>query len=1062
MINRVAYLSLLFNLLYVTANPQPQYRAILWDVEQGLSLGSVNCMLKDANGFVWMGTPVGLNRFDGNHFVNYYSDKNKSGTVNSSFILSMVEDSLRNIWIGTRKGLSRYVSRADTFSTIALPAIATSPVYNIIPFWATKEEVFCIESLSRITAFNIHTYRRRVLVDHFQNDWDFNEFKPARSILDTSSNSIWILAPQGLLQVSLSTGKQDEYNLPCHRTQKFPGYVHRTTSICFDRKGNSIWLNTSDGLIQFTLIDKKFHQIGEFTTVVNEKPRNSEPSYFSTAGMGIDPHGRIWLGTRPNGILIYDPQTRSITQPHLSNFRETQIKSQDVQVSQNSLSPVYFDDEGIVWVKGRSTGIYQLNPINPVVTYYSANPSTKFSLSNDHIATVLMGPDDKLWLGTYDGINIFDPATDFFQTLHEKDLPGFHGKNIMPLAMDSSRQTTWLKSWPPEGLYEMDITTRKCRKITIADKKGDSLFNAGTMSAEQAIPYKNGVIFSLFGRGVFMVVKGSLVAEFMIPVSVPIGRMVMVEDRLLLLKSISGSDNLTYVEQNGKWTLKPSPLDTVQWTNIYFNRKDRTLWVGSEKEIIHYDINFHVIRHYRDDFPGFNVRSLMPDNYGHIWFVNGRSQISRLDTVSGKFMLVSAKDGLEKQDFAREQPRIKDTYGNLYYLSNNGGMNKISPEKFNAKPHPSSLYLRSITINQKPFSPITNANYVQQLSLKHDENNISIEVGIIDYYSEGTSRIRYKLEGFNRDWQLAGNLATISYDKLPPEKYKLIIQASNAAGEFNGKERIVLIQIQSAFWSTWWFKTFALAILVASIYSLIRWRLHQRFQSKLKASEKDRKLAELQREKTELEMQALRAQMNPHFIFNSLNSINRFILQNDKVQASEYLTKFSRLVRLILQNSQASLISLESELESLELYLELEELRFEHRFAYKISVPKDLDIDVLKVPPLIIQPYAENAIWHGLMHKEEKGHLGIEVSQENDQLLFRVSDDGVGRKQAAALNSRSATKHKSVGLQITAERIAMMQSENGNGSAVAINDLVKADGSAAGTEVIIKIPALYE
>jgi LytS/YehU family sensor histidine kinase len=104
-------------------------------------------------------------------------------------------------------------------------------------------------------------------------------------------------------------------------------------------------------------------------------------------------------------------------------------------------------------------------------------------------------------------------------------------------------------------------------------------------------------------------------------------------------------------------------------------------------------------------------------------------------------------------------------------------------------------------------------------------------------------------------------------------------------------------------------------------------------------------------------MQALRAQMNPHFIFNSLNSINRFILQNDRAQASEYLTKFSKLMRMILQNSQASLISLESELESLNLYLDLEAVRFEHRFDYKISYPKDLDIEVLKVPPLVIQPF---------------------------------------------------------------------------------------------------------
>jgi tetratricopeptide (TPR) repeat protein len=226
--------------------------------------------------------------------------------------------------------------------------------------------------------------------------------------------------------------------------------------------------------------------------------------------------------------------------------------------------------------------------------------------------------------------------------------------------------------------------------------------------------------------------------------------------------------------------------------------------------------------------------------------------------------------------------------------------------------------------------------------------------------------------------------------------------------------------------------------------------------------ENEKKQTALQQDAIELEMQALRAQMNPHFIFNSLNSINRFILQNDRAQASEYLTKFSKLVRMILQNSQESLISLESELESLELYLHLEAVRFDHRFSYKISVQKDLDISALKVPPLMIQPYAENAIWHGLMHKETKGQLDIEVSQEKEFLFFRIADDGIGRRKSAALASKSANRHKSMGLRITADRIAMIQQSDSNESAVAINDLIGPDGNAAGTEVVIKIPLLYD
>lgn len=230
----------------------------------------------------------------------------------------------------------------------------------------------------------------------------------------------------------------------------------------------------------------------------------------------------------------------------------------------------------------------------------------------------------------------------------------------------------------------------------------------------------------------------------------------------------------------------------------------------------------------------------------------------------------------------------------------------------------------------------------------------------------------------------------------------------------------------------------------------------------LQKLESERAQSDLQQQATELEMQALRSQMNPHFIFNSLNSINRFILQNNKTQASEYLTKFSRLVRLILQNSQHSLIPLESEIESLQLYLELESVRFNHHFQFNIRIDDDLDVSALKVPPLIIQPYTENAIWHGLMHKEEKGHLQIELYEEGDMLRCKITDDGIGRKKATELKSKSASTHKSMGMQITADRIAMLQKVNASPTQIKITDLILPDGSAGGTEVLLKIPLCYD
>ena len=235
-------------------------------------------------------------------------------------------------------------------------------------------------------------------------------------------------------------------------------------------------------------------------------------------------------------------------------------------------------------------------------------------------------------------------------------------------------------------------------------------------------------------------------------------------------------------------------------------------------------------------------------------------------------------------------------------------------------------------------------------------------------------------------------------------------------------------------------------------------RLRMEHELELQQLESEKTKAELQQQATELEMQALRAQMNPHFIFNSLNSINMFILENNKLQASDYLSKFSRLVRLILQNSQEAFIPLDRELEALRLYLELESLRFEQRFDYKISVNNEVDVSIVKVPPLIIQPYAENAIWHGLMHKKEKGHLEIELYLQEKILYCKITDDGIGRKRAEELKSKSSLTYKSMGMRITADRIAILQKQEQNKPFISVNDLVFPDSRPAGTEVLIQIP----
>jgi tetratricopeptide (TPR) repeat protein len=216
------------------------------------------------------------------------------------------------------------------------------------------------------------------------------------------------------------------------------------------------------------------------------------------------------------------------------------------------------------------------------------------------------------------------------------------------------------------------------------------------------------------------------------------------------------------------------------------------------------------------------------------------------------------------------------------------------------------------------------------------------------------------------------------------------------------------------------------------------------------------KAALLQRAK-ELEVQALRSQMNPHFVFNCLNAINRFILSHEAEAASDYLTKFSRLMRMIMNHSRHSMVTLAEETEMLRLYLDMERLRFKDAFDYSIEAGADVDAGELLIPPLLLQPFVENAVWHGLMHKEERGWLSITMEVHEEVLTCIIRDNGIGRRKAALLKSKSVEKHKSMGLQITAERMALLTGTDAKKPFFTIEDLYDEYGNAAGTQVTLTI-----
>lgn len=255
-------------------------------------------------------------------------------------------------------------------------------------------------------------------------------------------------------------------------------------------------------------------------------------------------------------------------------------------------------------------------------------------------------------------------------------------------------------------------------------------------------------------------------------------------------------------------------------------------------------------------------------------------------------------------------------------------------------------------------------------------------------------------------------------------------------------------------------RTFRNAILFGSIMALLIVIILLNRYRVVNEQRKKTEHAEFEKELHELQMKALRSQMNPHFIFNCLNSVQRYILKNDKNNAVEYLQKFATLMRLILDNSEKNMVTLHDEIKMLDLYMHLEALRFDQGMDIELSIDPELQQEEIMIPSMILQPYVENAILHGLMHKEDKGKIKIEVRKQENMLKCVIEDNGIGREMAAEIKSRKTIRHQSKGLNITKARVELLNYMNNSSNTIVITDLKDRQNNPLGTRVEVVIPVM--
>ncbi len=485
--------------------------------------------------------------------------------------------------------------------------------------------------------------------------------------------------------------------------------------------------------------------------------------------------------------------------------------------------------------------------------------------------------------------------------------------------------------------------------------------------------------------------------------------------------------------ENGVYQQIDNPDVKLDIRNIEVHT-DSTLWLSTQGSgLLVYDLYRSEVIHKFTTENGLlsnNCRNCIFVD-GSVWVATnkGLNQINIADFTVNSIGEKQGLPSLEINDLILVNDEI--------VAATNKGLS-VFKNDVNLSETPPKIYFNQVKIQDK--DTIIHPEY----HLDYAQNNIKIKFTAIDFQHPKDMLYAYQMEGVNSGW-ISTTSNEAQYPVIAEGTHLFKVKAKSINSTWSD-EIEMKFNIAKPYWKTWWFRLLTILItfgILTSIAFTIAYATRKRteLRENLKASQ----------------LTALRAQMNPHFIFNSLNSIQDFIMREDKRSANYYLSQFSKLMRNILNMSTIQEVTLEQEIETLNFYLRLEALRFEKGFEYNIEVADDIDREMSMLPSLVLQPYVENAIKHGLMHKKGDKRLDIRFNKNNNILVCEVEDNGVGIARSKEIKAENKRLYPSKAMNIIKERMAIINSSSENKLSVKINDLKDQANQPSGTKVVISI-----
>ncbi len=1035
----------------------PGYSINSLTTREGLSQNYVYTILEDSRGFMWFGTRDGLNRYDGTSFRHYRRKPFDENSLPHNTVMALAEDRWGTLWIGTDGGgICAYDRWTDTYMRLrggraGAPAIDCA---NISALAIGPRDVMYIGTRDRgIEVLDLrawHTARMKGPIRggpdrtiHIPEDTSSSAARNILAVTVDKRGTPWAADYFSIIRLSPDGFVRKRYPwTKAGKTAQRLGY-----SIARFGPGTLNMHFHTDGKSEIGTVFE--NEIVVYDTIADDF-RTAATVGPPWAGflLGIlEENSASWTVLRNNSIYVISKRDQRVRHYPL------ELKNTDGNLHKNALSvlTIFRDSKNIVWL-GTDRGILRYCATQSPFNIHRTRREHGIRTGPCSVRALFRNREGEIFCGTVEyGVRMLEEASG--NLVASASIPDFPLlPRFAPLVLNSvlvDGAGNWLAAsrggfvFVPRG---SDGKPGKPRfigphaNLFTVERSAGSVFWLGGEKRRRGVLYRydaeRGSLASVepksedgsppFGNGVWKLHAGG-------------GFLWIGAENGLHRYDLQAKSWRKYENDESN----PASLIHNEIWSIA-DKGDGKLWLGtSGGGLEEFDKRTELFRHHNTEsgLAADMVADVQAALDGRLW-LSTSSGISCYDPVRDEFRNYSDPSIDAALPFnLGSGMRAGD--GGIYFGGGNGLLS-FHPDSLKRAGSAPRIVLTSVAVEgmelRREFADR------DTLLLPSDRSSITISFSTLDFDNPGKSSYRYRIEGWSRKWIYTGNRRYVSFPALAPGDYPLRVCGGDGEGVWNEAGITLMIRVLPPYYATWWFRALCAAAVLLSVVAAAAAR--QRHLREKNARE---------RRAIEAELLALRLQMNPHFFFNALTAIQNFIAGSDEAQANDYIAKFARLMRLVLESSRQPSIPLRAELEAVSIYLELESVRFNGRFRHEIVVDDGVDPEE-PVPSMLIQPFVENAVRHGLQPMESGGRLLVRIRSSGGDLICTVEDNGIGRAKSMELRGRHAERREHLGSSIAEERIAVLNEGRKRKLSVGILDMRDASGIPAGTRVTITIP----